>query len=64
MVLIEEILEEAINKGASDVHLATGLKPILRVTRDLVVLDQHEILDEEALYEIYEYIIKRKCNKR
>lgn len=64
MVLIEEILEEAIKRGASDIHLASGIKPILRITRDLVVLDQHDIMDEESLYEVYEYIIKRKCYKR
>lgn len=58
MVLIEEILEEAVKQGASDIHLTSGLKPILRITRDLVTLEKYDTLDEEKLYEIYDYIIK------
>ncbi len=64
MVLIEEILEEAIKQGASDIHLAPGMFPVLRITRDLVKLKQFEPMDEEKLYEVYDYIIKRKCYKR
>ena len=30
MVLIEQIIQSAMDKGASDIHLMNGLKPILR----------------------------------
>ena len=31
MLLIEEIIDEANKKGASDIHLVSGMKPIIRV---------------------------------
>jgi len=58
MVLIESIIKEAIEKRASDIHLTNGLKPILRIARDLVEIADMDILDENALYEIYDYIIR------
>ena len=57
MVLIESIIKEAIEKRASDIHLTNGLKPILRIARDLVEIADMDILDENALYEIYDYIV-------
>ena len=58
MVLIESIISEAIKKGASDIHLLYGLKPILRIVRDLVEIPDVAPLDEQTLYDIYDYIIK------
>lgn len=64
MVLIESIISEAVEKGASDIHLLNGLKPVLRVARDLVELSEYDPIDEETLYDIYDYILRRKCFKR
>ena len=64
MVLIESIISEAIKKDASDIHLLNGQKPILRVARDLVQVTDVNPLDEETLYDIYDYILRRKCSKR
>lgn len=64
MVLIESIISEAIKKGASDIHLLNGQKPILRVAGDLVEITDVNPLDEETLYDIYDYILRRKCSKR
>lgn len=36
MVQIEKILDQAIEKDASDIHLICGLKPKLRIIKDLV----------------------------
>ncbi len=36
MVQIEKILDEAIKRDASDVHLICGLKPKLRIVRQLI----------------------------
>ena len=36
MLLIEEIIDEAAKKGASDIHIVSGMKPIIRVKRNLV----------------------------
>lgn len=58
MVLIEQIIQSAMDKGASDIHLMNGLKPILRVSKDLIEIKEMDTLDEESLYEIYDYIIR------
>lgn len=58
MVLIEKIIQEAIDRGASDIHLMNGLKPILRISRDLVEIPDIEEMDETSLYEIYDYIVR------
>ena len=64
MVLIESIITEAVKRGTSDIHLLNGLKPILRVARDLVEISEVDPIDEETLYDIYDYILRRKCYKR
>lgn len=63
MVLIERIIQEAIEKGASDIHLLQGLKPILRISRDLVEIQDLDVLDEGELYEVYDYIVRGNVTK-
>ena len=58
MVLIESIINEAMDRGASDIHLMNGLKPILRIARDLVEISDMDTMDEATLYDIYDYIIR------
>lgn len=58
MILIENIIREAVKREASDIHLINGLKPTLRIARQLVRLEEMEPLDEAALYDIYDYIIR------
>ena len=58
MVLIESIIQEALDRGASDIHLMNGLRPILRITRDLVEISHIDIMDENSLYEVYDYIVR------
>lgn len=41
---IETILQEAIQRNASDVYMTTGSKPVFRVSGDLVFLDSHPVL--------------------
>ena len=64
MVLIESIITEAVKRRASDIHLLNGLKPILRISRDLIEISNFNPIDEETLYDIYDYILRRKCYKR
>ena len=58
MVLIENIIQEAMDRGASDIHLMNGLRPILRIHRDLVEIPDIDIMDESTLYEVYDYIVR------
>lgn len=63
MILIEDIIKEAIKKGASDIHLMRGLKPILRVNRALVEIPDIEPLEEDELYDVYDYIVRGNVEK-
>lgn len=63
MILIEDIIKEAIKKGASDIHLMRGLKPILRVNRALVEIPDIEPLEDDELYDVYDYIVRGNVEK-
>ena len=43
MVNMDEILELVVKKDASDVHLICGNKPVLRIARELTVVDEMEV---------------------
>lgn len=58
MVQIEKILDEAIKRDASDVHLICKLKPKLRIIRELVDVSGTEALTEEDMTEVYDYFIR------
>lgn len=62
MLLIEEIIDEAAKKGASDIHIVSGMKPIIRVKRNLVQ-SVKDILTEEDVWSIYDYVVKGDVNK-
>ncbi|MCK5081994.1 MAG: type IV pilus twitching motility protein PilT [Candidatus Omnitrophica bacterium] len=44
---IIEILKTAVEKGASDIHIATDTKPMARITGDIVGLDFPEMTSED-----------------
>lgn len=57
MIDIDNILRIAIDREASDVHLVRRLKPIIRVNRELIRLEEHDMLTDEDIYEIYEHFV-------
>ena len=63
MVDIDKILRIAIEKDASDIHLIAGIKPYLRIRRDLVDIDGFEDLTEEDMFEIYDYFVRGNIDK-
>ena len=63
MVHIDKIFDKAIEKDASDIHLICGLKPMLRIIRELVEVEDEEILTEEDMSEIYDYFIRGNVDK-
>lgn len=63
MVDIDKILRIAIEKDASDIHLIGGIKPCLRVRRDLVDIDGFDALTEEDMFEIYDYFVRGNIEK-
>lgn len=63
MIAIEKVLDTAIEQDASDVHLICGLKPTLRVMRSLNLLEEMPVLEEDDMYEIYDYFVRGNLDK-
>jgi len=57
---IETLLEEVINKNASDMHLQVGLPPTLRVDGKLTPAAHSEVLNEEAVEEADSFVNENK----
>ena len=55
---LEKILDIAMEKDASDVHLISGNKPMLRIARDLVPVPESKILTPEDMFEVYDTLVK------
>ena len=55
---MNKILDVAIAKDASDIHLIPGNKPILRIARDLVPVDSSKELTADDMTDIYDFLIK------
>ena len=54
---IKELFQKAVEKDASDIHLVVGVKPVLRINGELMVLkDQAEITNKELENEIFSLI--------
>lgn len=58
MINIESIISEGIKRKASDIHLVKGMRPILRINKDLKILDEISIIDEKDIEYIYTYFTK------
>ena len=63
MIDIDKVLNVALEKDASDVHLICGLKPILRIRRELIEYDCPAELNEDDMYEIYDYFVRGNVDK-
>ena len=63
MIDIDKILSTAKEKDASDVHLICGLKPMLRIRRNLIEYDCPAPLTEDDMYEIYDYFVRGNVDK-
>ncbi len=63
MINIDEILKKAKELDASDVHLVSGLKPMLRISRELKPIEEMDELEEDNMYEIYDYFVRGNLDK-
>ena len=55
MINVNKILDEAIEKDASDIHFIVENKAMLRIARNLVPAESSDVLTEENMNEIYDY---------
>ena len=58
MVNVNKILDEAIEKDASDIHFIVENKPMMRISRKLIPAEEADVLEVEDMNEIYDYLIK------
>ena len=63
MIDIDKIVYLAMKKDASDIHLIAGIKPVMRVRRDLINYEDFDILTEEDMWEIYDYFVRGNVDK-
>ena len=63
MIDIDKIMYLAMKKDASDIHLIAGIKPVMRVRRDLINYEDFDILTEEDMWEIYDYFVRGNVDK-
>lgn len=60
---MDKILDIAMERDASDVHLICGNKPMLRIVRELVPIDEMEVLTPEDMNEMYDYLVRGNMEK-
>lgn len=63
MIPIEKIFDYAIKKDASDIHFICNNRPMLRIVRDLVEVEETEVLTPEDMNEIYDYLVRGNIDK-
>ena len=63
MIQVEDLIDIAIEKDASDIHLVSGMKPMLRIIRKLEEIEQYKPLTEGDMYDIYDSIVRGNIEK-
>ena len=63
MINMDKILDEAIKLDASDVHLVCDNKPLLRISRDLVPIEEMEVLTPDDMSQMYDYLVMGNVDK-
>ena len=60
---INAILSEAKEMKASDVHFIPGIKPKIRINRDLIEFEQYDVISKDDILEVYDYFLKGNLDK-
>ncbi len=60
---MDKILDLAIKKDASDIHLVSENRPMLRIARDLVEIENMAKITPDDMLEVYDYIIRGNVDK-
>lgn len=58
MLDLNQIIMQAVEKNASDIHLMAESKPIYRISSSLVKMEGSETLNKQDMNEIYNYFTK------
>lgn len=60
---MDKIIDIAIERDASDIHLIVGNKPMLRIARELQPIEEMGVLTEEDMNEMYDYLVRGNVDK-
>lgn len=63
MVNMDRILDLAIEQDASDVHLIADNKPMLRIRRQLIPIEEMDVLSPEDMNDVYDYLVRGNLDK-
>ena len=63
MVQIEDLIDIAVEKNASDIHLMAGIRPMLRIIRKLEPIEKYEVMTDDDMYEVYDSLIRGNLDK-
>lgn len=63
MINMDKILDTAIEKGASDVHLIESNKPILRIEGELSPIEDMDVLTVDDMSQMYDYLVRGNVDK-
>ena len=61
--ILENFLSLAVKKGASDLHLSPGRKPLLRIDSKLVALSEEKELNPEDIRALIEELLRQDSSK-
>ena len=63
MINMDKILDIAIEKDASDIHLIAENKPILRIMRQLQPIEEMAVLTVDDMNQMYDYLVRGNVDK-
>ena len=60
---MDKVLDKAIELDASDVHMICDNKPMLRIARELIPIEEMDVLTQDDMNEIYDYLVRGNLDK-
>ena len=63
MINVNEIINKAVESNASDIHFISGLKPTLRINRDLIPIEDEKIISDDDMWDIYDFFLSGNVDR-
>lgn len=63
MINVNEIIKMAVQGSASDIHFISGLKPMLRINRDLIPIEESDIISDDDMWDIYDFFLSGNVDR-
>ena len=63
MINVNEIINKAVESNASDIHFISGLKPTLRINRDLIPIEEEKIISDDDMWDIYDFFLSGNVDR-